>query len=155
MTEKNKQMVVIGGIIAVIIVGGLFLVTGMNKNTNKTEEESGLPAGEVIPTVDSSVQVDLTTNAKKTEVVLSVEGMPKGTKTIEYELSYNTERDVPQGTTATPTNVEGKSSFQKKITLGTCSSGTCVYHKVVGPIKLNLIFAGSYGKRMFEKEFDL
>jgi hypothetical protein len=43
----------------------------------------------------------------------------------------------------------------RKIVLGTCSSGTCRYHNILGPIKLNLKFTGSYGEKIYEKEFKI
>jgi len=51
--------------------------------------------------------------------------------------------------------LNSESEYLKKITLGTCSSGKCVYHEVVGKIKVSLKFTGSYGEKIFEKEYEL
>ena len=49
----------------------------------------------------------------------------------------------------------GKKEVEKQLTLGTCSSGTCVYHKVEGKIQLTLKFSGDYGQKLYEKEHEL
>ena len=109
---------------------------------------------EVIPTVDSSVEVTLESALGNKEVTLSINNIPKNTKTIDYELSYQTEKQGLQGVIGT-IKLDNEKSYQKKLTLGTCSSGTCVYHTVIGKIKLNLRFTGDYGERVFEKEVSL
>jgi hypothetical protein len=43
----------------------------------------------------------------------------------------------------------------RKIVLGTCSSGTCRYHNIVGDVKVFMKFTGDYGSKVFEKEFSL
>lgn len=154
MNQKDKNILIIAGVVLVVVLVGFFLLRGRGGQTALNREEV-LPTSEVIPTVDASVRVSVTANKKKTEVELAINGIPKGTQTIEYELSYNTEGDIPKGTAASPTDVSGQSSYSKTITLGTCSSGSCVYDKVTGPIKVTIKFDGSYGKKLFEKEFDI
>ena len=103
--------------------------------------------------MDSSVKVDLkSVNAKK-EVAVEVSNSPKGTETIDVELSYETKDKGLQGAIGTITVENGSGS--KTITLGTCSSGTCVYHNVSSDIKVYLKFNGSYGERIFEKNFKI
>ena len=83
--------------------------------------------------------------------MLKVGNIPKNTQSIDYELSYQTAQQGLQGVIGTVTSE--KDNFEKKLTLGTCSSGTCVYHQVVGKIKLTLKFTGEYGEKIFEKEY--
>jgi len=114
-----------------------------------------LPEGEVFPTVDASTTVELKADRLKREVTLTIEGIPSGTTDIEYEMSYIAEGDLPKGVIGT-IEVKGKTTIEKTgITLGTCSSGACVYDKGVKSIKVALKFNGAYGSRSFEKEFDI
>jgi hypothetical protein len=151
----NKKVLISGiVVILVLIIGGIYFA---NKKNTKTQSQgsSSIQNETAIPTVDASVKVTLEALPGKKEVRLSVENMPNGTKTLEYELSYEARNQGPQGVITQPIDVSGQNSYEKTITLGTCSSGTCVYHDVVSNISLSLKFTGSYGQRIFEKEFPL
>jgi hypothetical protein len=151
---KNKKALAASvAVLIVIILGGVYYFTSSQSKQNQVKDV--LQNEEAIPTVDASVQVSLKTLTGKKEAELTVKGIPSGTKTIEYELAYDAEGQGPQGAIGTVELKRGESFFSKTVTLGTCSSGTCVYHKVVGSIKLSLRFSGSYGERIFEKEYDL
>ena len=150
----NKKLVVIIGItVLVLVLGGFFVA---NQKSNQEEDaETSIENEVAIPTVDASVKVTLEALPGNKEVMLTVDGIPSGTKTLEYELSYEARNQGPQGVITQPIDISGQRSYEKKITLGTCSSGTCVYHDVVGDIRLSLKFSGSYGQRIFEKDFPL
>jgi hypothetical protein len=150
---KNKKIVIVGGIIIVILllVIGYWLIGRKNSQPIKTTTE---PTEVVIPTIDSSVKVNLSTTIAGKEVVLSIKDIPKNTEIIDYELSYQTQQQGLQGVIGTIT-VSKENQYEKKLTLGTCSSGTCVYHQVVGKIKLTLKFTGGYGEKLFEKEYGI
>ncbi len=151
----NKNIVILGvvaSLLIAIVVGFFFL---NKKDTSKTEvateEVISIDEG-ILPTVDGSVGVSLDNAVGGKEVILSLKGIPKGTNIIDYELSYEEKTKGLQGAIGT-ISLKGESTYEKKITLGTCSSGKCVYHEVVGPIKVVLKFGGSYGEKMFEKEY--
>lgn len=154
--EKNKIKIVVGAmvLILVILVGAKLFI--FNKAGQKEQKTEVLPTEVLIPTVDSSVKVDLKSATAGRDVTLSIEGIPSGTKSMEYSLSYNTVKQGIQGVigTVSSTDIKGK-SYSKDLTLGTCSSGTCVYHEVDGPISLSLKFSGSFGEKIFEKDFNL
>jgi len=105
---------------------------------------------EVIPTVDSSVKVTI---KGTTDAVITIEGIPDGTETVEYELSYNTKSGSIEGAIGM-IQVKG-SKAEEDVTFGTCSSGVCRYHEIDGPVSGNFVFEGSYGKKMLEQEFNL
>lgn len=148
---------IIGGVILLSVVVLAVFLGKVFVKSQKSGTESILPTEVVekpIPTIDSSVNVSLTKSADGKEISLIVAGIPKGTKSVDYELSYDTEKQGIQGVIGT-IKIDGEKSLEKQLTLGTCSSGTCVYHKVTGPIKLNLRFSGEYGEKTFEKEVSL
>jgi len=143
------------GLALLIIAGGIsfFLLKGEKKQEapqvgGALEEENN-----VLPSVDASVKVELSSENGR-EAVLAVSGIPEGTESIDYELSYEEKTKGLQGVIGVM-QVSGKNEAEKKITLGTCSSGRCVYHDVTGKIKVSLKFSGSYGEKIFEKEYDI
>ena len=153
------------GVVAVLVLGiGGWLISNAN-NAKKSQTESVLQNEPTIALVDSSVVVKLVQSTKKGEVEVNVSNAPEGTKKAEMELTYNREKRpedetdsdvIPDGVLAGCDFKNGQRSCQKTgITLGTCSSGVCRYHSVVGSIKLSVVFSGSYGERIFEKEFTL
>jgi len=151
--EGKEKIVIIGGVVALLIIG--ILVFLQSQNVKKVAPKAVIPTEELIPTVDSSVRVDLKTKTPGKEVVLTVENMPKGSESFEYSLSYETRQQGTQGVIGTVVLKASDASYEKNITLGTCSSGKCVYHEVVGKVMLSLKFVGSYGERIFEKEYSL
>jgi hypothetical protein len=153
---KNKKMLVILVIVSMLIIGGVILKVKRSRQTTQEEsvkKEEVLPKSEVVPTVDSSVSVNLTSKDKK-EAILTIENIPNSTLNIEYELSYLASGNLPKGVVGT-IEVGSKESVERKITLGTCSSGSCVYDQGVTSIKVNLKFNGDYGSKLFEREFEI
>lgn len=145
-------MIAVGIVVLLVLVGGFLLISG-SKSKQKTSN-SVTPTDTAISSVDSSVKVNVEGTNQNREVNLSVSAIPAGTTTIDYELSYNTESQGLQGVIGTIT-LTGENTAEKKLTLGTCSSGTCVYHKVVGKIQLTLKFNGNYGQKLYENEYEL
>ena len=170
MKLNRKTMIVFGGVFLALIilsVFGYWLFIGRNSTTSKKSEQI-VQSDSVLPTVDSSVKVDLK-SSKKGEAILSIISAPNGTKSIEFEMSYLVvNADTGEGGGTVSQGAIGKCSESngvwecgepsesgRKIVLGTCSSGVCRYHNITGPIKVALKFSGSFGEKMFEKEFTL
>lgn len=152
--DQKKTMLIVGVIVTILIIGGV-LVGSRRSTQPKQPEEELLPTEVVIPTVDSNVSVDLVSSSAGREVVLQIKGIPSDTESIDYELSYQTKQQGLQGVIGTIELKKNESEVDKSLTLGTCSSGTCVYHQVVGKIRLNLRFTGDYGDKVFEQEYQL
>ena len=153
MKNIQKQYLIFGGVIAILAVIGIyFFISGSVSEKSAKEKDSVFeePA-EIIQTADSSVIVTIT---GKTEGIIEIEGLPDGTEAVEYELSYNTKSGSIEGVFGL-IDAEGLSSISEEITFGTCSSGVCRYHEIVGPVGAVFKFNGTYGKRLLEKSFDL
>jgi len=146
----DKRILIIVLVVILVITGLVFL-----RKQPQNDQVEILPDSAAIPTVDSSVTVTLKPLSSNKEISLEVSNIPATTESVDYELSYQTAAQGLQGVIGSVSLDKGKSSFEKKLTLGTCSSGTCVYHQVVGKIKLTLKFTGNYGEKLFEKEFTL
>lgn len=150
---KSKKILLT--FIFIVILGLSYLLFFSSKSTNENIIQKEPTENEVIPTVDSSVQVSLDKTGN--DVNLSIKGIPGNTDKLEYELSYETAEQGLQG--IGPSSVEianfKNDGYEKKITLGTCSSGRCVYHKVIGKIKLQIRFTGTYGDKIFEHDYEV
>lgn len=162
--DKQKK-IIIGVVCAVVVIFGVWFASNSNNKNKGQATENILENEPTIAPVDSSVIVKLEEAARKGEVRITIENAPNGTKKAEMELTYNraaraeddTDSDViPDGVLTGCDFRSGlRSCVKEGITLGTCSSGVCRYHSVVGNVKLSIIFSGSYGDRSFEKEYQL
>lgn len=153
MKLNQKTIMILGGFFLVLFVfSGYWLLIG-RKTTVNSKSEQVAPSEAIIPTIESSVKISLTPLAGRKEVMLSIKNMPKNTNSLEYILSYETREGGLQGVNSTA-EITG-SDFEKKITLGTCSSGTCVYHNIKDKIKVELVFKGDNGDKYFTKEYVL
>ncbi len=160
--QKNLKIILIVGAVLGLVAASVFFLRA--KSTGITESGNDIFDENVIPTVDPSVDVGLET-VRKGEVRLTIANAPEGTRSIEYEVTYDARNPggeqgvIPQGAIGKCSKSgkiwECKSTNQENIILGTCSSGTCIYHNVVGKVKVLLKFTGSYGQRIFEKEYEL
>jgi hypothetical protein len=149
--EKKKVIALVA--LTVFLVFFIWFVYGGKNSQMKQGQDLITPTADSLPLVDASVNVELVPFNSNKEIKLSVANIPKGTKEIEYVVTYETKDGALQGVNST-VKIEG-ASFERKITLGTCSSGTCVYHQVKDKIKLELLFRGNYGERYFSKDYDL
>lgn len=145
---------ILGAVVIVLLGVSIFFMTKGSKsaaNEDETSKDSVFDEGsEEIEKVDSSVEVNIKGN---TDAIITVSGIPDGTDSIEYELSYNTKDGSIEGVFGT-IEVKG-SKAEEEVTFGTCSSGVCRYHDIDGPVSGTFIFEGDYGKKMLESEFDL
>ena len=142
---------IIGGLMLLGIGGGMLVSQQQPKKVDQVQKKEEVDA---IPTVDSSTIVALKSLQGNREIVLEGKGIPNGTSSMDYELSYDTKDQGKQGVIGTISTINGD-SFEKQMTLGTCSSGRCVYHEVIGSIQVTLKFTGEYGEKILIKELSL
>jgi len=153
----KKNNLIIGVVVLIIIIGLISFVVSSRKSVKPaTNSGSTLNNNEtVIPTVDSSVLVNLVGKNNNKAITLTLSNLPPSTTSAEYSLSYQTKAQGLQGIIGTLDTSTGEKDFSVSRDLGTCSSGTCVYHEVVGAIKVEVKFTGSYGEKLFDKDFEL
>ena len=153
MKLNKKTTMILGGVFLVLfIISGYWLLIGRKATVNNKNVQIA-PSDGAMPTIDSSVKISLTALTGKKEVLLSIKNMPKNTNSLGYILTYETVEGGMQGIQSTA-EITG-SDFEKKITLGTCSSGTCVYQNIKSTIKLELVFKGNNGDKYFTKEYKI
>jgi len=149
--KKNVIVIVVGILVLVGIAGGLYLSQKKPQVAEAPKQKIEVGA---IPTVDASTLVTLTSDTASKQVILKSTNIPNGTTSVDYELSYDTKSQGKQGALGTITDIAG-GSFERKILLGTCSSGHCVYHEVISAIQVTLKFTGDFGEKILSKEFSL
>ena len=148
--NRKTIMILVGVLLVAFVFFGFRLLAGKKATVNN---EQTAPVDGAVPTIDSSVEINLTALTGKKEVLLSGKNIPLNTTGLEYILSYETVEGGLQGVNSTA-EITGR-EFEKKITLGTCSSGTCVYHNIKDKIKVELIFKGDNEDKYFTKEYKI
>ncbi len=150
-----KKIIIIAVILAVISMGIFFY--WKSRHVTQSEEETISPTPTVVlPTISESIKVDLISRNSNKSVDLSINGLTSEISSIEYELTYNTGAGLPRGVLGT-INLKGEKKINKTdITLGTCSSGKCVYDTGVTSVNLSLKFNSTSGQSsVFQKNFSL
>jgi len=153
MVFKKKGFLIIGAVLFFLII--FIIISSLTKKEKVALNSLITPTEGIIPTIDSSVKISLKPLIEGKEIMLTIENIPEKTQLIDYELSYQTAKQGLQGVIGTIDLSKNEKKYEKRITLGTCSSGTCVYHQVVGKIRLTLKFTGDYGEKIFEKDYQL
>ena len=133
---KNKLVLLgIGVVIVVIVVAlGIYFM-----NSKKAEVGTGpeiTAEEEAIQMNPEDIGLELTPNAAVTEVTMKITDVTKFTA-FDYEMSYDAlvnDESVPRGAIGSGEVNPGDTSIERKITIGTCSSGTCKYDKGVTKI---------------------
>jgi hypothetical protein len=169
---KNKKNLLIGGLVVLVLALSVVVIGG---RSGGKKPPGVIPTETIIPTVDASVKVSLT-ELKKSVASLTVKNAPKGTKSIEYLISYDAEpgaafSDEAEGLDVIPQGFQGtcrkKGSLwecgneepiypgRRVIVFGSSSSGVYRFHDIVGKVKVSLKFTGSYGERIFERDYEL
>ena len=131
----------IGGAVLISLVGFIIF------NLRSRAPEASKGKEEVVKelSIDETPYVTLTPNSVGNKLVLKISKIPPSVSVIEYELVYNTAANVTQGVPGS-VDVEGKTTLDRELALGTCSSGVCRYDKGVKDVKLSLKLKDSKSK---------
>ena len=154
---KKFNLFIAFGILAVLVIAVLGIRI-LSANKTPISEDELVPTPEVIPTIDDSVMIDLDFVSGGKAMVLTIDKIPPGTDTIDYEITYTTGEGIPKGNIGS-IKVEGKEKVTRsgeELTLGTCSRGRCVYYEGVKSVTLSLKFKNNDGKTStYKKDFEL
>lgn len=149
-----KKEIIIGILAILIVGGGIFFLKPKNKPEKKFLP-TPTPGEEVLPTIsEEEFSAILTPRYDKKAVILKITKIPKGTKTIEYEMTYDTD-GVERGVMGTIAVKPEDETITREILLGTCSRNVCVYDKNVKEIKLGLRIETDKGFKSWSKDFSL
>lgn len=151
--RSNKTKIIGLGVTILLIFGlGIFV---SHRSSKKTDETLVIPTPqETLPTVDSSVEITLTSKDNSRAVVLHIAKFPADVTTVDYELTYDTASGLPRGVLGR-IEVKGEKEIEREILLGTCSKNKCVYDEGVKKVSLVLKFNTPSGSSQFQKEYPL
>lgn len=156
---KGKTLaLVLGGIALLLVITGVLVYRSVFSGSPVTDsqgQEQVLPTD--LPEADASITVDITkSKVKANTLVLSVAGLGSNYKTLEYEITYESQ-SVVQGLTSQPLDLSGKDTFTRDdIYLGTCSGSVCRPHLGVEKVSVALVFTDTQGKQtQFSKDYTL
>lgn len=149
--KRNLAIILIIAIVILLLVGGVLIL-----RSRKAKEPSVTkkPEGVLIETsLEERPYINLTPSSDGHWLTIEVSRI-KETESLEYELLYNTASGATQGSINT-VSLNGKSSYSKKILLGSESSGHYKYDEGVTQGTLTVRLRGGRGTRKFVSEFHL
>lgn len=117
----------IAAVALVVIVSVAIFI--QNRQKTATPQIQQTPEEKAVEMKPEDIGLLLTPNSKNTEVTMKISDVTKFTH-FDYEMSYDAIVDgeaVPKGAIGSGDVASGDSTIEKKITIGTCSSGTCKY----------------------------
>ncbi len=150
--------------IVIIVVLGLALIVGSVWFFTRSKEKvtpGGGTSGQKAKTqeqvkelsIEERPFVSLTPRADGHEFHLTITSIPKGVENVEYELVYKVASGVTQGVPGT-VKLSGKTSIERDLLLGTCSSGKCRYDEGVTQGTFTVRLRDKDGKLITKLETD-
>lgn len=147
---KKYLPVIIGALVLLLVLGGVFWFLRGGKQAEPEEKPEQL-APEW--SLEERPYITLTPREDGHEFKLEIEGV-RDTELIDYELVYFA-NDISRGVTGT-IELEGKTSIERDLLLGSCSRNVCKYDENVTEGTLSLRFQNSKGQvRKYELAFHL
>ncbi len=144
---KNRT-VLIGVIIAILVVlsGGYLLVLGKKSASPSPVSQSGSPEEQVLTLKPEEIGLKLAVRSDNKAVKFTISN-PTGISSIEYEVTYTAQGDIPRGAIGhIDVKDDTKSLESNYIDLGTCSANKCKYDVVTSPVKVLLKLTKTDGK---------
>jgi hypothetical protein len=138
---KNKNLLIIIAIVAVLIIGGLgyYFVAGKKTATQNTANTNVDEEEKVETIAPADLGLSFTARADKKAVKFVID-KADGIENVEYQISYTKKvegEQVPEGLIGEAKPQSGKVAIDYR-ELGTCSAKVCRYDVVVSDIKLTL-----------------
>lgn len=151
--DKRVLSIVLVVLVGLGIIGAVWLLRGVSpdekeKVTATEKEETTLKE----LALEERPYVSLTPRVDGRELHLIVAKLPKDAVSMEYELVYQIASGITQGVPGNVKNITGKSSIERDLLLGTCSSGKCRYDEGVEEGTFTLRFRDNKGKMVYRFE---
>jgi len=148
--KKYLPIIVIGFVVLILIVGVAKLLDKPKSPTGETPSKTSTPFSKSIEELSESqrpkVEIKQRADGKALNVTFS---NLKNFISLQYELSYLTKDEIPQGVIGTPIALDGKDSITKELLLGTCSGTVtlkCRYDENVHQISLTAKYTDKNGE---------
>lgn len=159
MKDLMKNKLALIGVAAVVIVIGIAGVIFLqNQKKAQVPQVQQSPEEQAITMKPEDIALELTPNSANTEVAMKIGDVSKFTH-FDYEMNYDAivnGETVPRGAIGSGDITPGDKSVERKITIGTCSSGTCKYDKGVTKISFIVRLTLTNGKTgVVQKDLNL
>lgn len=152
---KDKKIII--GLVAVLLVvfGGGYYVLSANQTASEETDEQAQIIEETVPTLTpEAIGLTLTARSDNKAVQFAIAKATDITS-VEYEISYMAEGDIPRGAIGKVDAIPGETMIESKfIDLGSCSAGRCKYDTGVTSVMFTLKITKSDGK-VYQVEKDL
>lgn len=140
--------------VGLLLAGGVFWFIGREKSNGRDKQEP--KEKDEISVKELSLEerpyATLIPRADGHELHLTVTKLPKDASSMEYELVYTVASGITQGVPGTIKDLAGKTSIERDLLLGTCSSGKCRYDEGVEEGTFTLKFRDVKGKLAYKFE---
>lgn len=138
---RDKKTLIIGIVVLIVVVaGGSFFV--LSKKSSDTTSQL-IEQEKILTMSPDEIGLVLTMGEDGKRVIMEI-GNVGGLRSVEYQLSYTSEGDIPRGVIGTVDIEEGE-SVRKELVLGTCSD-VCHYDEDIKDIKIILKVTKTDGK---------
>lgn len=149
-----KKIILAVGIIILLLIVIVILWNLKSEKKSLTSDLTPTPSI-ALPTISDKISVELIPLSGNQSVTLKIKGLDSDLESIEYDMNYITGNGLSRGVLGKIKLSGEKEITRENITLGTCSSGHCVYDTGVTSINLSLRFNSSSGPQIFQKSYNL
>lgn len=148
--KKYLPIIVIGFVVLILIIGVTKLLGKPKNPATETPNETSAPFSKSIEELPENQRpkVDIKTRADGKALNVTFSNI-KNFSSLQYELSYLTKDEIPQGVIGTPITLQGEDSISKELLLGTCSGTVtlkCRYDENVHQISLTAKYTDKNGE---------
>ncbi len=154
--KKTLLVIFLVGFV-LIIISGLIFAKKINHSNLKTSP-TAIPEQKTTEILsEKSLDIKLEPRFDKKAVIITASGLlEKGFTEFEYEISYDTEDGLTQGSfSKEPIKVTAE-EFKREILLGTCSKNVCKYDRGVNSVRLTFRLKDKQGNiKIWQKEFNI
>lgn len=156
LMQNKMALSGVAAVVLVVAVAGYVFVS--QKRAAKEPVVQETPEEQAQQMKPEEIGLELIPNKALTEVEMKITDVSKFTH-FDFEMSYDAIVDgeaVPKGAIGSGDVNPGETSVDRKITIGTCSSGTCKYDKGVKKMSFLIRLTLKDGKTaVVKKDLDL
>ncbi|MCJ7828042.1 hypothetical protein MUP65_02780 [Patescibacteria group bacterium] len=152
--KKGVLYGLVGLVLVGLIGGGVFVFIRKGRVDDDGDQPLPTPERYLEVEVKDAPFISLIPSADAHWLTVGIERI-RDAETVEYELAYETADGVTQGAIGGPYPVPEDGKYEKRILLGTESSGHYRYHEGVVGGSLTVRLGGGIGARRFTADFIL
>lgn len=145
---KNPKIIGVVAILIIILGGAGYFVYAKSKTQDKPLAQNTVSNSEepkVKKVKPEEIGLALVARADNKAVNMVIKNL-SGISSIDYELNYNAEGNIPRGVIGSVEVKSGDSVIRRELLLGTCSKNVCKYDAGVTEVDLVLKISYSNGE---------